>query len=95
MQACRIESARDRAGPLLTPVLRLFFPHFSSHTAFRRTAAVIAINCLRAIHRFNIANRVVKCAVFLGQTAESHLHQPELALDDAQRVLQPSRARWP
>ena len=56
------------------------------HAAFGWTAPVIAINCLRAIHRFDSAKSVTTCAVFLA-SLEPHLHQAKLALDDAKRML--------
>lgn len=76
-----------------TRVFRPMWARFPPHAVFRRTTAVIAINCLRAIHRFDRANSVT-CAVFVARPRNRTFTSPNCRLI-TRNGAPPSRARWP
>ena len=62
--------------------------HRSSHFPYyRRTYPALDSKCRRAIHRFDRANSVTICAVFLTKPPEAHLGITTLALDHPERML--------
>lgn len=81
-----IKSASDREMPLSTRVFGKFRPHSLGSAAFGRTTPVIAINCFRAVHRFESANSVATRAVFFSSPRNLTFTKPNWRLD-AKRVL--------
>lgn len=63
------------------PASARFFPRY------RRTSPAAVSNCRRTIHRFDSANSVVSCAVFLAKPRKRGFHIIELALDHAKGML--------
>lgn len=80
MHAGHIESARDWAARLVVHVLRRIRASSLPHAALRRTAATIASNCLRTIHRFDSGNRAMTCAVFLTRYRNRIFARPKCRL---------------
>jgi transposase len=64
----------------LVPTVALTDALRKPHAVFGRTTPNIAINCLRAIHRFDSANSVTTCAVFLAKPRNRTFTKPNCRL---------------